>query len=387
MSKAAILKARTSRESLTLFLLLLSLMTLVLPTAAQEDNAPLRSHQTLESAVLNQNLPLEKRISALKQLMGDEMVDGKLPRQFCVWDPLGKTGPIAAAARDQILRSLHYGMQLTIKVYQNEDVLISQFMNEPKCDAILIRGSKAHAFNAFMATTEAPGAFPEREHLQLLTQVLANPAIAGRLANPKYTALGLVTIGTNRLYTSSTEISSLTDMRGLSIGLTDNDSGSDRLAQAMNGRVRSADLATTIDAFANDLTQAMIAPDIAYLAMGNGRLSDEAQASSSAISQSTLQLIGHTDRFPPGLAQILREDFLFKFSSYARVLDRELSNIPDTFWRTFSEQDEAQLEKLSQKTRLALRDEGYYDRHMLKLARKIRCRFSPDVSECINTVE
>ena len=104
-------------------------LLIALPGTA-ETTEKIRSHQTLEAAVLNQNLPLEKRIKALKTLLSSEMTDGKLPRTFCIWDPIGKAGPIATAAKDQVLRSLHYGMQLTIDVFQNEQEMVDTFVSK-----------------------------------------------------------------------------------------------------------------------------------------------------------------------------------------------------------------------------------------------------------------
>lgn len=347
----------------------------------------IRTHQTLEAAVLNQNLPLEKRVKALKTLLSDEMTDGRLPRTFCIWDPIGKAGPIATAAKDQVLRSLHYGMQLTIDVYQNEQEMVDAFVSKEACGAILVRGATAQRFNRFLATTEAPGALPDRQHLQLLAQVLAKPEIAEHMTNTQYTALGLVTLGYSRLYADSADKASLSSLDGKSVSVANTDTGFIRLVDTLRGRTRTGDMPATVQTFTNDLTELMVAPDISYLAMANGRTGSETRGLSMPLGQSTLQLIGHTDRFPPGLAQILREDFLFKFNSYARVLDKELGNIPASFWINPSPDDLTTLSESAQKVRLSLRSEGYYDPVMLRLARKIRCRFSPGDSECTNPVE
>lgn len=361
-------------------------LLIALPGTA-ETTEKIRSHQTLEAAVLNQNLPLEKRIKALKTLLSSEMTDGKLPRTFCIWDPIGKAGPIATAAKDQVLRSLHYGMQLTIDVFQNEQEMVDTFVSKKACDAILVRGATAQRFNRFLATTEAPGALPDRQHLQLLAQVLAKPEIAEHMTNAQYTALGLVTIGYSRLYADSAEKASLNSLDGKSVSVADTDTGFVRLVDTLRGRTRTADMPATVQTFTNELTEFMIAPDISYLAMANGRTGQETRGLAMPLGQSTLQLIGHSDRFPPGLAQILREDFLFKFNSYARMLDKELGNIPTSFWINPSSADMATLNENAQKIRLTLRNEGYYDPVMLRLARKIRCRFSPDESECKIPVE
>ena len=281
---------------------LLMLLT-ALPGIA-ETTTKVRSHQTLEAAVLNPNLPLEKRIRALKTLLSDEMTDGRLHRTFCIWDPISKAGPIASAAKDQVLRSLHYGMQLTIEVFQNEQEMVDTFVNKKTCDAILVRGATAQRFNRFLATTEAPGALPDRQHLQLLAQVLAQPEIADHMTNGQYTALGLVTIGYSRLYADSADKASLNSLDGKSVSVADTDTGFIRLVDALRGRTRTGSMPATVQTFTNELTELMVAPDIGYLAMASGRTGDQTRGLAMPLGQSTLQLIGHADRFPPGLAQI-----------------------------------------------------------------------------------
>ena len=61
----------------------------------------------LESTVMNPNLPLEKRIRALRKLYAGDFKSGKIERTFCVWDPLGRAGPISSTVNDQKLRSMH----------------------------------------------------------------------------------------------------------------------------------------------------------------------------------------------------------------------------------------------------------------------------------------
>ena len=88
-----------------------------------------------------------------------------------------------------------------------------------------------------------------------------------------------------------------------------------------------------------------------------------------------------------GLAQILREDFLFKFDSYTNRLDREMSIIPQSMWLASDAQKVQRLENTMLDVRLKLRDDGYYDPSMLTLQRKIRCKFDPSRDECRNPKE
>lgn len=369
------------------FFLLFSILLAAPGWSSETRTDPSLYTKKLEDTVLNQNLTLEKRIKALKVLLNDQMSDGYLQRTFCIWDPLGKHGPVAVATNHQILRSRHYGLDLTIRVFQNEDALVSKFTTDDDCDAMLVRGASARDFNRFLATVEAPGAITSRDQLYLLAQVLAKPDIAPRLTDDKYTALGLVTLGGNHIFVRSREHATLKSLKGLPMAVPDTDRGNAWLTSALNGEPQSASLPATVQYFSEGAVEVMVAPDIGYLVMGQGQTGDASVAMQPAIGQSTLQLIGRADRFPPGLALILREDFLFRFNNYARLLDKELANIPAGFWITPSDEERQTLAVNSQKTRLALREQGYYDRSMLRLARKIRCRFEPNNRECTNPVE
>jgi hypothetical protein len=341
----------------------------------------------LESTVMNQNLTLEKRVKALKSLLKDEMVEGHIQRTLCVWDPLGKAGPITAAADDQVLRSLHYGMALTIETFQNENELIRRFLSENSCDAILISGAAALQFNRFMGTIDAIGAYPELKHLQLLAQVLAKPEMAPRLENEKFTVLGLATFGSTNLYLESSKLAPLSSIKNKSIAVNRHDMGAIEFIKAMGAIPKESGLMNAVQAFVEHESPILISPIIGYLVLGSGQFDKNVVANKLPLAQSSLQLIGHSKRFPAGLAQLLREDFLFKFNNYAKRVDKELSHIPANFWVNFSEKDKATIDESSQGVRITLRDEGYYDATMLRLARKIRCRFEPTHTECTNPIE
>ena len=390
MNAFTILSASLHRHSVALILMIATVMAcssaLAAPAAKNPDLDP-QKRTKLESTVMNQNLTLEKRIRALKELYNDRTVNGQIERTICVWDPLGKAGPIAAATNDQTLRSMHYGMKLDIIIFQNEKTLITTFLKENSCDAILVRGAATKPFNKFSATIEALGALPERRHLQLLMQVLANPSMSKRLTNDDYTIMGVATIGDSYVFMEDKSVNSLLSMSGQNIAVQNTDYGMIELVKAVGATPTEGDMMASVQTFADKKVPAMISPAIGYLVMGAGQLGKEIGAITKPVAQSTMQLIGRTEQFPPELAQILREDFLFKFDNYARRVDREISLVADSFWITPPEKDKEKLADVYQGVRIKLRDQGYYDASMLRLARKIRCRFEPTQSECINPVE
>ncbi len=346
-----------------------------------------RRNSKLEATVMNPNLPLEKRIRALKKLQVDEMVGGRILRTFCVWDPLGKAGPISSTVDDQKLRSLHYGMDLTVITFQDEVELLDALRTDDRCDAALIRGSVAMEFNKFAGTIEAIGGMRQREQVHLLMQVLANPRMASRLTDDKYTVLGVATMGASYRFTSDRSKRSLADFKNQLLAVESIDPSRSEFVSAIGANPANGSMMSNVQSYADGKVKGMISPIIAYLVMGTGQISRDVGIFDTPVAQSTIQLIGHTEKFPPGLAQILREDFLFKFDNYARRVDNEMALIPGEFWMKDTKADVQKMEQIALDVRLKLREEGYYDPAMLRLQRKIRCKFEPARSECTNPKE
>ncbi|MEQ3694116.1 MAG: putative solute-binding protein [Thalassolituus sp.] len=346
-----------------------------------------RRNSKLEATVMNPNLPLEKRIRALKKLQVDEMVGGRILRTFCVWDPLGKAGPISSTVDDQKLRSLHYGMDLTVITFQDEVELLDALRTDDRCDAALIRGSVAMEFNKFAGTIEAIGGMRQREQVHLLMQVLANPRMASRLTDDKYTVLGVATMGASYRFTSDRSKRSLADFKNQLMAVESIDPSRSEFVSAIGANPANGSMMSNVQSYADGKVKGMISPIIAYLVMGTGQISRDVGIFDTPVAQSTIQLIGHTEKFPPGLAQILREDFLFKFDNYARRVDNEMALIPGEFWMKDTKSDVQKMEQIALDVRLKLREEGYYDPAMLRLQRKIRCKFEPARSECTNPKE
>ena len=355
--------------------------------ATSSDDLAGKRLDKLETTVMNPNLPLEKRIRALRKLYSDQFVNGKIDRTFCIWDPLGKSGPIASAADDQKLRSLHYGMDLTIIAYQDEKKLVDELRSGDVCDAALISGGSVLEFNRFSGTIESMGGLPERQHLQLLMQVLASPKMADRLTGDEYVFLGLATIGGTYAFMGDRSQRSLMSLKNRKLAISEDDAAMAAIASSIRADAVPGSMMASVQTFADGEASSMISSIIAYLVMGSGQVSPNIGILREPLAQSTVQLIGRLDKFPAGLAQILREDFLFKFENYARRVDKEQAIIPENFWIDMNEADKAKQEIMLRDVRLKLRDQGVYDPAMLRLERKIRCKFAPGRDECTNPVE
>lgn len=359
---------------ITCFLLVL------LPLTALADARTERQKNRLQTTIMNANLPLAYRINALRELHADEFVNGRIDRSFCVWDPLGRAGPIFATVSDQTVRSLHYGIALDVRAYQDEELLLTD-LKERRCDAALLRGNRVYEFNRFAATVEAVGAVPDLTHLKILMQVVANSRTAPRLEENGFTVLGIASLGENYLFAADSKASDVDAFRDQPLAVVAHDESLQAIAQQFSSETNVLIMPELIQGFTGGTIPVMMAPLAVYPVMA-GQLSSPISIFAYPVAQSTVHLVGHSDRFPTGLAQLLREDFLFMFDAYQRRVEQERSAIPATSWKVVNTESREQFDREWSALRDELLHKGLYDESMLTLQKRVRCRLAPNAQEC-----
>lgn len=369
---------------MTIRFLLICITLLILSTQsvlASNNTLDERQIKRLSSTIMNNNMTLEKRVEALKVLHADELVNGKVERSFCVWDILGRSGPVYATVEDQRFRAFHYGLELTVKAYQNETALVED-LRSGVCDAALISGARAMDFNRFTGTIEALGGIPDDEHLHTVFQLLSSPKLNKRMIEGEYVVLGVTTLGENYLYSQTGKALSLSDLSGMTVGVPSYDQSLSRLAEAYQARVELGELLTEVGRFSEKKVEALVAPIIGYHFGGASKVEDGQGIVDAILSQSTIQLIGRYDRFPDGIAQLIREDFFLKYESYKKRLDSEKNNLPKQLWFEVSADEKAKLDNQLTEMRISLSEQGIYDSYMLKLLKRVRCHLNQERAEC-----
>ena len=193
---------------------------------AADDNA-LRQH------AYDQTLALEQRLDAIRSLYG-YAPDAKFSRTVCIWDIVGRNGPVFTAAEDQRIRLLGYGVDVKLVPYTSETVLVED-LKSARCDAALMSGLRARLFNRFTGTVDAVGGLPTDEHMRVLLQVLASPKLADQMVSNEYITMGIAPAGGAPLAPRSTMASPGARKRPPS----ENESGVMLTMPITRGRVRS----------------------------------------------------------------------------------------------------------------------------------------------------
>ena len=106
-------------KRILLCFLLLGQFFLVNGAYAVKTDAELRARS------IDSSRTLESRVRALKKLYKHLLVNGEIPeRRTCVWDVLGRQGPIYAASVDMKVRFKFYGINIDVEAYTDEEEAI-----------------------------------------------------------------------------------------------------------------------------------------------------------------------------------------------------------------------------------------------------------------------
>ena len=118
---------------------------------------------------LNTNMSVHERLKAIAKLSGiDKLPEGqRVKRVICIWDIVGRAGPIYGAAMEARAQALEFGVELDMVPYTNETIMIEEFKSG-RCDAALMTGMRARQFNKYTGSIDAIGALPTQEHVYLL---------------------------------------------------------------------------------------------------------------------------------------------------------------------------------------------------------------------------
>lgn len=344
------------------------------------------SDAELRDTVYNDALPMQQRVAAMRELtgLGDA---GNVTRKICIWDIVGRNGPIFSAAQDQRVKLLEYGIQLDLVPYTDERVMVDEF-KAGLCDAALMSGLRARLFNTYTGTIDSIGGLPTQQHMRVLLQVLADPASAPHMVQGDYVVAGIAPGGGAYLFVNDKKINSLAAAAGKNVAVLDYDPVQAEMVGQVGASPVPTDIVNAPNMFNNGVVDVLAAPLAAYeiVELYKGMTPDGGIVD-YPIAQISMQLVARRDRIPNEAAQLVREVF---FQSYQQIMDRvheETKNIPDRWWITIPDDDEREYEVMMREVRLQLRERGYYSADMLTLQRRIRCKLDGSRAECADPQE
>lgn len=303
-------------------------------------------------------------------------------RVLCVWDIVGNAGPIADAVKEYQLEALKWGVELEVLVNTSERVITEQFRAR-QCDAAIVSELRSRTFVKYAGSLFAVGAIPDTDHLRLMHQLLATPQSASNMREGPFEVAGIVPGGAVYVFVRDRSINSLNKAIGRKVAVMGDDKYQQQMVELIGATPISVTEATAGSMFNNGAVDVLPAPAVAYgpLELYRG-LAPNGGIIRFPLSQISAQLLIWHERFPAEYGQKSREYFFANIDRALHEISKAEQQIDEKWWVDIPDEDKAKYEILMDETRIKAVEVGYWNGEMIKLQRRVRCKFDPQRAEC-----
>lgn len=301
---------------------------------------------------------------------------------LCVFDLLGTAGDMYALMKDYSLASKGWGADVQLKPYTDERVAAEDF-KAGKCDGVSITGMRGRQFNSFTGSLDAIGAIPSTAIAQSVMQLMASPKLAPSMVNGAYEVVGVVPLGSAYLLVNDRDINTLAKAAGKKFAVLDYDKAQAKMVQQVGAQPVSADITNFGSKFNNGQVDVIGAPAMAFkpLELHKG-LGTKGAIIRFPVLQVTGNVIVRKDKFPADYGLKSRAWVASQLPRMMGLLNKQEAAIPAKYWMDIPANDKIGYVKLMRESRIALTKEGMYNKEMMSLLKKARCKAEPSSFEC-----
>lgn len=334
----------------------------------------------------DQSKSFKERLAAVKKHTGFPKDPNKKYR-VCIFDPIGRNGPIYNIANDKLIELLQLGIKTELTPYVSESVLVEE-LKSGTCAVALMSGIRARFFNKFTGSLDAPGAMLNAEQVRTMYKLVTDPRLADKMVEGDYIIGGVLPLGPVHAFVNDREIDSIEKAAGKRVLVLDFDPMQADLASSLGATPVVSDIANAGNKFNNRNVDVLISPLAAYnfFELYKG-LEPKGAIIDLPIIYASMQLVVRKDNMPNEAVQILREIMYETYDKAWTIVESESKKIPSKWWVHLPESDKLRYDKLMQEIRLKLIKDDYFNPYMLTLLRKARCAKAPSRPECSNPVE
>lgn len=306
---------------------------------------------------------------------------------LCVWDIAGTQGDIFNLMKDYQLAAARWGASLELKPYVDEKIASEDF-KAGQCDAVIMTGLRGRQFNVFTGSLDSLGSQPTYKHVEKVMATLAKPNAAKLMVSGNYEVAGLTPMGAAYLFVNDRSINTVGKLSGKKIAVLDYDKAQAKMVQKVGAQPVASDVMNFAGKFNNGSVDIIGAPAAAFkpLELFKG-LGNKGAIAQFPLVQLTLQLIIRQDRFPEGYGQKSREYMYTQLPRSMTLINNAEKAIEKRFWMAIPEADQEKYTLMIRESRIALTNEGIYDKKTMHMLKQIRCQITPADAECSQTLE
>jgi len=301
---------------------------------------------------------------------------------FCVWDPVGRNGPVMSFYSDVIPKAQAWGLSIRFVAYTDERIAAADF-KAGRCEAVLLTSILARQFVKFGGTMDAIGAIYSQKGLETALSTLAKPKAGKLMTEGKYEVIATFPVGSMYAFVNDRTINTIEKFKGKSISILNGDPQMKKFANLAG----ASQVGVTLDSFAGRFNSGevdiVVMPALAYNTFelyhglgGKGGIIDK------RLYYGMLQTIAKRDQFPEGFGHTMRNYVKTRMKAINKLVKDAEAEIPSRYWIKTDQFVKDDIDHFSKRVRIALMEDGVNHPKALHLFWKIRCRLDRSRGEC-----
>ncbi len=321
-----------------------------------------------------------------------------LAQKFCVYDLLGSAGDIHNMAKDFAVAAQAMGAKLELKSYTDERVA-TQDLLAGQCDAVMATGFRTRQFNPTAAALDSLGVSTivrndkvdmaaSYDVVQKTIQTFSSPAAARLMVKGNYEVGGIIPFGTAYPVVNDRNIKTVEALAGKKIASFDYDKAQAVMIQKIGAQPVSADITNFAGKFNNGSVDMVAAPAAAYRPLELYRgIGTKGAMNRFPIVILTYQVVLNSSKFPEGFGAKSRAYWLSQFDRSMALIKKAERDIPAATWGDLTPDNMIKYTIMLRDSRIAIAEQGIYDKPGLKIIKRVRCSVNPADSECSTNSE
>jgi len=303
-------------------------------------------------------------------------------KTFCIWDPVGRNGPIMSFFSDVIPKAQAWGVSLRFIAYTDEKVAAAEFKAK-NCDGVLLSAILSRQFVKFGGTMDAIGAINSEKGLKLALATLARPRAGKLLIQGKYEVVAIFPVGSMFAFVNNRAIDSIDKFAGRRLSVLNNDPQAMKFAKLAGATPVGTTLTTFASQFNNGNIDILLMPALAYntFELYHG-LGDVGGILNYQMYYGMLQTVTRRAEFPDDFGFNMRKYILTRLGAISKLVKDAEAEIPAKYWIEIDQFSKDDIDHFSKRVRLALKKDKINHPTALKLMWKIRCRLDRSRGEC-----
>lgn len=301
---------------------------------------------------------------------------------FCVWDPVGRTGPVMSFYSDLIPTAQTWGLNITFIPFTDEKVAANEFKAN-NCDAVLLSAIMSRQFVKFGGTMDAVGSVTSNKGLELLLATVARPKAGSLMTEGPYEVVATFTVGSMFAFVRDRNIDTIDEFAGKKFSILNNDPQAMMFAQLAGATPVGTTLSTFSAMFNNGNLDILLMPALAYntfeLYTGLGEAGGIIRY---PMYYGMLHTTARRESFPANFGHKMRNYMLTRLDAMNKAVANAEAEIPSKYWINISEHTKDEIDHFSKRVRVALKKDKINHPAALKLMWKIRCRLDRTRGEC-----